>query len=132
MSARMRGNSSTLLLLGVLVIALGAGAMLYFKRGSVRRESNEVAELRHAAKVLDMKAEALAGELANLRVERNVLREKFTDLETRSAETSAALAKAREDLARVRKERDEHLAKRLDTARRLEDALSLIAKLSAE
>jgi len=101
-------------------------------RAQGRNGRDEVASLRHEAKVLDMKAEALLGDLANLRVERNVLREKLTNLETRSAETTAALTKAVGDLAAVRKERDEHLAKRLDLSRRMDDALSLIAELTAE
>jgi septal ring factor EnvC (AmiA/AmiB activator) len=119
-----------LLLLGILVVALGAGAILYLNRAKNRGVREEVAELRHEAKVLDMKAEALIGELANLRVERNVLRENLADLQTRNGETAAALAKALADLAAVRKERDEHLAKRLDLDRRLEDALSLIAGMT--
>ena len=81
-TASTRGNAGTLLLLGILAIALGAGAILYMSRAKDRDVRDEVASLRHDAKVLDMKAEALLGDLANLRVERNVLREKLTGLET--------------------------------------------------
>jgi len=126
-----RGSAGTLVLLGILVIAFGAAGIFYLSQAKSRGVRDEVASLRHDAKVLDMKAEALIGDLANLRVERNVLREKLTDLKTRSGETTAALTKAEADLVAVRKERDEHLAKRLDLSRRLDDALSLIAELTA-
>jgi len=129
MTMKTGGYAGTVLLLVVLVAVLAGAVVFRGQAKDIGAVRDEVQVLRHEAKVLDMKAEALVGALANLRVERNVLREKQEKLAVRSDEMSVALSKALEDLSAVRKERDEHLARRLDLARRLEDALSLIATL---
>ena len=122
---------------GLPAIALLAGAVVFFggafflyqkQKAEFGEFRQELSELKVDARELGMRSEALIGDLANLRVERNVLREKLAQLETRSAETDAALSQALADLERTRRERDEHQAKRLMLERRLEDALVELSK----
>ena len=129
MSGDEKRRGGLVSVLAVAVICL-LGAFLLYRRHNAELDEfrDELASLKVDAKSLSMRHEALIGDRANLRIERNKLRDRVTKLEDRSAESEAALTQTRADLERTRRERDDCQAKKLDLSRRLEDALTELAK----
>ena len=128
-SEEKRGGGPMLPFVIVLVFAVGGGVFLWrLQSKEMEVLADDLAALKLSAKELSMRSEALIGDRANLRIERNKLRDRVTKLEERSAETEAALIQTRGDLERTRRERDEYQGKKLDLEKRLEDALSELAK----
>lgn len=124
-----RGGGTGFLVLVILIVVVGGGVFLWRTQAKEMGVlADELAALKLSAKELSMRSEALIGDRANLKIERNKLKARVTKLEGRGAETEAALEKALADLERTRQERDDYQGKALDLGRRLEDALSELAK----
>jgi septal ring factor EnvC (AmiA/AmiB activator) len=125
----MSGKSffGTILIL-LLLAAVAVGCWLYLEQAKeIAAVRDEVETLEREARELSARTDEIVGDLANLRVERNKLRETLSTLERRHGESTALLAAMENDLKRVRTERDEHLAKRLDAEQRLTDALEQLS-----
>jgi septal ring factor EnvC (AmiA/AmiB activator) len=128
MSGKSSGLAGTILMLALLV-AVAGGAWLYLAQAKEIDEVRDRVEIvTGEARELSARTDEIIGDMANLRIERNKLRESLATLERKHAEANDRLAAMEADLLRVRSERDEHLAKRLDAERRLADALKQISK----
>ena len=128
-AAPSRSRAAALLLLvGLAALVLVIALRLRDTRVQVEAAVAALAELESSVEAHRAGTEDLVQKLSQARIEKAEERERADGLEERLAAATAALVKARADLARVGMKRDEHLRVRLELEARLEAALGEMAK----